>query len=152
MDKLIREITAEKEHILETLHALQEALKRKKKTVVELAAIATFLHNTYSGMENVLKRILKSKGVSIPVSESFHKDLLDISVSNRVISSELSNKFNEYRAFRHFFMHGYGIKLDEERIIPLAKNLPNIWKEFESELNILIESSKDKKNFRLNEE
>ncbi|HCX90118.1 MAG TPA: hypothetical protein DHT43_06285 [Deltaproteobacteria bacterium] len=112
MDELLREIAAEKEHILETLNALQEALERKEKTVIGLAAIATFLQNTYNGMENLLKRILKFKGVPVPVSESFHKDLLDLSADNKAISFELSKKFDEYRAFRHFFIHGYGIMLD----------------------------------------
>lgn len=61
MDELIQEILAEKENILETLNALQETLKRKKKTVIEFAAISTFVQNTYNGMENIIKRILNSK-------------------------------------------------------------------------------------------
>ena len=32
---------------------LRQAQSRDEKTVVELAAIATFLHNTYNGMENL---------------------------------------------------------------------------------------------------
>jgi uncharacterized protein YutE (UPF0331/DUF86 family) len=137
-DELVQEISAEKEHISQTLCALQEALERKRKTVVELAAVATFLQNTYNGIENLLKRILKFNGVSIPISESSHKDLLALSVDNQIISLKLSRKFDEYRAFRHFFVHGYGIMLDEERLISLAENLPNIWKQFESELDLLM--------------
>lgn len=144
MDELFREILAEKEHISNTLHALQEALERKEKTIVELAAIAAFLHNTYNGMENILKRILKFKRISIAISESFHKDLLDLSVDNQIISFELSRKLDEFRAFRHFFVHGYGIMLDGERLMPLAENLPNIWEQLNSELNAFIESLKRK--------
>ncbi len=144
MDELLQEIAAEKEHISETLRALQKALERKEKTIIELAAVATFLQNTYNGMENILKRILKFKGVAIPRSKTYHKDLLDLSVDNKIISFELSKKFDEYRAFRHFSVHGYGIMLDRERLIPLAKNLSSVWKKFESELDILIKSMKDK--------
>ena len=144
MDELLREISAEKEYISETLNALEEALGRKERTIVELADIATFLQNTYNGMENILKRILKFRGISIPPSESSHKDLLDLAVANDIVSLELSKKFDEYRAFRHFFIHGYGISLDEERLMPLAENLPHVWKEFESELTTLIESMRNK--------
>ncbi|MFQ6073559.1 MAG: hypothetical protein ACE5KT_12780 [Methanosarcinales archaeon] len=86
MNELLQEVQAEKEHILDTLRALKEALKRKEKTIVELAAIATFLQNTYNGIENILKRVLKYKGISVPISESWHKNLLDLSVDNQIIS------------------------------------------------------------------
>lgn len=144
MDELLREVQAEKEHILATLQALKEALERKEKTVVELAAIATFLQNAYNGIENILKRILKYEGISVPLSESWHKDLLDLSVDRQIISSELSRKSDEYRAFRHFFVHGYGIMLDKEKLMPLAENLPDLWKDFESELETFLNSLGDK--------
>lgn len=105
MDELLREIQAEEEYIRETLQALKEALGRKERDVVELAAIATFLQNTYNGIENVLKRILKFKGIIVPLSESWHKTLLDLSIDNQIISFELSKRLDEYRAFRHFFIH-----------------------------------------------
>lgn len=89
MNELFRELEAEKEYILATLQALKEALERKERTVVELAAIATFLQNAYNGIDNVLKRTLKYKGISIPLSESWHKDLLFLSVFHRIISEEL---------------------------------------------------------------
>ncbi len=61
MDDLLCEVQAEKEHISNTLSALKRIRTRKRKTVVELAAIAVFLHNIYNGMENLLKRILRFK-------------------------------------------------------------------------------------------
>ena len=106
MDELLREVQAEKEYILDTFRALNEALQRKERTVVEFAAISTFLQNTYNGIENILKRLLKFKGISVPVSGSWHKDLLDLAVDNQIISLGLSKRLDEYRAFRHFSIHG----------------------------------------------
>ena len=140
MDDLLREVQAEKEYILDTLRALNEALQRKEKTAVELAAISTFLQNTYNGIENILKRILKFKGISIPVSESGHKGLIDLSVDNQIISLELSNRLDEYRAFRHFSIHGYRVLLDKEKLMPLATNLPDLWKDFECEVDTFMKS------------
>ncbi len=143
-DDLIREILAEKEHITITLHALQKIIKHKRKSISDLAAIATFLHNIYSGMENLLKRILKYKKISLSVSESSHKDLLMLAVENQIISNELLKKLDVYRAFRHFFIHGYGIMLETERLMPLAQNLSTIWEEFESEIKKIEGSLKSK--------
>jgi len=140
MAELQREVQATKEHILATLQALKEALERKERTVVELAAIATFLQNTYNGIENILKRILKYEGISVPLSESWHRDLLNLSVGHQIISSDLSGRLDEYRAFRHFFVHAYGIILDEEKLLPLAENLPDLWNDFESELEAVLNS------------
>jgi len=140
MADLLREVQAEKEYVLDTLQALNEALQRKEKTAVELAAISTFLQNTYNGIENILKRILKFKGISIPVSESWHKGLIDLSVDNQIISLELSKRLDEYRAFRHFSIHGYGVLLDKEKLMPLATNLPDLWKDFECEVDTSMKS------------
>ena len=108
--------------------------------IIELAAIGSFPQDTYNGMENILKRVLKFKGISVPHSESWHKDLLDMAVENQIISFKLSRRLDEYRAFRHFFIHRYGIMLDKEKLMPLAGNLPDLWKDFESELGAFINS------------
>jgi len=50
MDELLQDIEAEKEKIGGTLNALEKTLHRKRRTFIELAAIATCLHNTYSGI------------------------------------------------------------------------------------------------------
>ncbi len=140
MNELREEILFEKEHVSITLRALEDTMKRDDITVIELAAIATFLQNAYNGIENILKRILKFKNISIPRSATYHKDLLDLSVEHHVISLEISKKLDEYRAFRHFFIHGYGIMLDKEKLLPLADALPNIWQSFETEINTMMKS------------
>ena len=55
MDELTEQILAEKENVDIALQNLKTAMARNEKTVIELAAIATFLHNIYNGMENILK-------------------------------------------------------------------------------------------------
>jgi len=49
MVDLLRKIEAEKENIEKALLNLKEAVERKKKSVVELAANTTFLHNISMG-------------------------------------------------------------------------------------------------------
>lgn len=130
MVDLTRKIAAEKENVEKALDNLKDAMGRKERSTVELAAIATFLHNIYNGMENILKQVLKSRGNEIPKSETSHKDLLDISVSNGIIPEKLSDQLYEYLTFRHFFVHAYGFMLEETHLEDLANNIPDVWLQF----------------------
>lgn len=130
MVDLTRKIAAEKENVEKALDNLKDAMGRKERSTVELAAIATFLHNIYNGIENILKQVLKAKGTEIPKSETSHKDLLDLSVSNGIIPEKLSDQLYEYLTFRHFFVHAYGFMLEEMHLEDLANNIPDVWLQF----------------------
>ncbi len=134
MDKLLEEILIERDYIEETLDVLREAINRSEKTVVELSAIGASLHHCYNGMENILKRILKFHNISTPSSGSSHKDLLDIAIQEKLISEDISDKLDKFRGFRHFFVHGYGVLLNEEELQPLVDELPDVWVQFENEI------------------
>jgi uncharacterized protein YutE (UPF0331/DUF86 family) len=123
MVNLLKEIEVEKDNVKEALANLNETLARIEKSIVELAAIATFLHNIYNGTENILKRILKASGSDIPKSVTWHKDLLELSVAKGIISAKLSDELYEYLAFRHYFIYSYGFKLEESRLNPLATKI-----------------------------
>ncbi|MGR3310812.1 MAG: ribonuclease toxin HepT-like protein [Candidatus Brocadiales bacterium] len=134
MGDLSRQILAEKENVEIALNNLKEAMARTKKSVVELSAIATFLHNIYNGIENILKQVLNTKDINIPKSETWHKDLLNLSRFHGIISEGLSDKLYEYLTFRHFFIHAYGFMLDEGHLEDLANNIPEVWSQFLSEI------------------
>lgn len=71
----------------------------------------------------------------MPDSETSHKDLLDISVDYGIITNELRLELDRYRAFRHFFVHGYVIRLDQMKLAPLALDLRKIWGSFELDID-----------------
>ena len=86
MGKIPKQILAEKQNVEVALDNLKRAMARKNRSTIELAAIGTFLHNTYNGIENILKQALRLKNVQMPESDSWHKDLLSLSVSKGIIS------------------------------------------------------------------
>ncbi|MDP2754197.1 MAG: DUF86 domain-containing protein [Nitrospirota bacterium] len=134
MDELHKRILAEKENVEIALDNLKYTMARNEKTVIELAAIATFLHNIYNGIENILKQILRAKGIEIPESATWHKELLNLSESQGIISENLADQLYEYLTFRHFFVHAYGFMLDEAHLEVLANNIPEIWLQFTKEI------------------
>ncbi|MFH0903811.1 MAG: hypothetical protein V1854_01305 [Methanobacteriota archaeon] len=136
MDELTEQILAEKENVDIALNNLKTVMARNEKTVIELAATATFLHNIYNGIENILKQILISRDIMVPKSDKWHKDLLNKSLSSGIISEELSNKLYKYLTFRHFFVHAYGFMLDEKELEGLSNNIPEIWHQFLKEIKV----------------
>lgn len=130
MVDLARKIAAEKENVDRALDNLKDAMKRKDRSTVELAAVATFIHNIYNGIENILKQILKAEGAELPKSETSHKDLLDLSVSIGIVPEKLSEQLYEYLTFRHFFVHAYGFMLKEAHLEDLANSVPDVWAKF----------------------
>ena len=135
MGKVPKQIIAEKQNVEAALDNLNKALARTNKSTIELAAIGTFLHNIYNGIENILKQTAHLKSIEIPKSESWHKDLLNLSASKGIISEELSDQLYEYLTFRHFFIHSYGFMLEEKHLEYLATNIHDIWAEFMSEIS-----------------
>ena len=135
MDRIPKQILAEKQNVETALDNLNKALTRTNKSTIELAAIGTFLHNIYNGIENILKQITHLKNIEIPKSDSWHKDLLNLSVSKGIISEELSDRLYEYLTFRHFFIHSYGFMLEEKHLEGLATNIHDVWMRFISEIS-----------------
>jgi len=142
MVKLAEKIEAEKENVDKALANLKDVLKRDKKTVIELSAMATFLHNFYGGVENILKQSLKAKDINIPKTARWHKELLKISASNNIISDGMSDKLLEYLTFRHFFVHGYGFMLEEEPLEELTDDVFEIWNNFCLEIDAFLNCRK----------
>ncbi|RLG29254.1 hypothetical protein DRO03_07720 [Methanosarcinales archaeon] len=133
MDKLHKQIRAEEENVEIALGNLKQTIEREEKTVIELAAIGTFLHNIYNGVENILKQIIVANGGELPMSGTWHKDLLNLSVSMGIISEELSDELYRYLTFRHFFVHAYGFMIEETQLEDLVNDIPEIWSQFLSE-------------------
>ncbi|MBI4651649.1 hypothetical protein HY745_10270 [Candidatus Desantisbacteria bacterium] len=134
MADLQQRIKIEIYNITEALEEINNIKDKKNKTKIELAGIATYLHNFYSGIENILKQILAEKGIKIAKTEFWHKTLLNISVENKIISLEFKDALSDYLAFRHFFVHSYGFMLDERRLLSLTKNAENIFHEFKENI------------------
>ncbi len=141
MDDLVEEIAIERGFIDQTLDLLSETLARDERTQIELVAIGSFLHDIYNGIENLLKRILVAKGFQIPDSRSSHRELLTAAGDRLNFESDLLEKLDKFRAFRHFFRHRYGLFLDEGELLPLAHEIPAIWEDVKEELDQFVRNT-----------
>lgn len=127
MAKLKDCVEAELDNIQEVLNRLPSITKLSSIKDLELAGVATLLHNFYNGIENVIKQIISSKGVKIPQGQSWHKDLLDLALKHKVINKTVWGSLKQFLGFRHFFNHAYAFHLEAERLRPLVKAAPKLY-------------------------
>lgn len=124
-DELIEEITIELENIeivLKELACLYEDVISGEVSMRNKTAAAAFLAQFYGGIENILKRISRFYGVSLPSGNLWHVELFKRFCKppseplpllfDRTLSEELA----PYRKFRHVVHHGYGFQLDWDRM------------------------------------
>ena len=88
---------------------IQEALKEigsTSPTHREKAALGSFLHSFYNGIENILKRLAEEIDNNVPIGEQWHRALLrrmELEVANvrpLVLRSETVEALEPYLGFR----------------------------------------------------
>ncbi len=135
MDNLVDKIEAEFENIDQVLNELPYYEKLPYLSVLELAGVAALIHNFYNGIENILKQILKYEKNTLPDGKSWHKELLNNSQENKIISEETKIILIDYLAFRHFFSHAYALDLYANKMEPLVENCNNTYCLFKKDIN-----------------
>ena len=106
---------------------------------LELAGVATLIHNFYNGIGNILKQLVIARGEKLPDGSSWHRDLLNIATSNNIIPESTAKELIPYLAFRHFFSHGYAFDLDKEHIIPLVMGIQGTLASFKNDVDNVLE-------------
>lgn len=122
LDKLAQEIKK----------ALKPYQGREIKNTITLRALASMLHDFYTGVEKIFLNIAKEIDQSAPRSESWHRLLLEqmtLHLQGRrpaVIDKELAGDLQQYLAFRHRFRNLYGFDLEWNRMDQLVKEMPEV--------------------------
>ena len=92
MTSLRERVEAEFEHIDRTLVALPEDRSCSKLSALELAGVAALLHNFYTSVENILKHTVQDRNLDLPEGESWHRDLVNLAVSEQLIQESTAEK------------------------------------------------------------
>ena len=140
MANLKDKIEAEYENIDKLIAELPPADRLPFLEFLQLAGVATLLHNFYNGIENIIKLILKDKNIPLPEGGSWHKELLNLARRNRIISDSTLMLLGEYLAFRHFFSHAYAFDLYADKLEPLVENINKIYQIFKEEISAFLEN------------
>jgi uncharacterized protein YutE (UPF0331/DUF86 family) len=106
---------------IETVLSLMEELTgRKDWSMYERIAMGTLLQNAYSGLEGLFRSLLAERNASLPKSEKWHVELLQLAREHGFIPEQIFPEMKDLLYFRHVHVHGYGHMLREERLRELA--------------------------------
>jgi hypothetical protein len=125
---------------------LLDLCKLKAPDFIEMSAAALMLHSFYSGIENMLRLIVKLYGDKLPSDSKWHIELLEMafvqnSKRKEIFRNELQETLEEYLKFRHFVRHSYGFQLEWERMEDLIKGINDTWKMVKEDMHKFLENN-----------
>ncbi len=138
MSRLRDCIDAELENMESSLVLLPPVDQLPYLNALEQAGIAGLLHSFYNGVENILKQIVRDRGLLLPVGPSWHRDLLLLVAEQSLLPAQLVDKLKVYMAFRHFFSHAYVLDVDPARMEPLVADLHEVFELIRSSIQDLV--------------
>ena len=100
-----------------------------ENTAVRVRAAGSVIHDFYTGVEKIFRRIATRVDQDLPTGEDWHVQLLQRmsvpleEIRPQVIDEPLERNLEEYLRFRHLFRNIYGFELRWERCQPLAERL-----------------------------
>lgn len=142
--ELHEEITINLELLTQTIQelvALQRDVAGREATTRERTAAAAFMAQFYGGVENILKRICRYHGISLPTGDKWHLDLFkrfcDPSHKSlpMLFDKSLELPMAAFRKFRHVAYHSYGLQLDWNRMLEGIAMIQNVFQQFNSNLS-----------------
>lgn len=106
----------------------------------DLNALASYVHQFYTGCERCLERIALRVDGQVPGGAFSHANLLAQMAHERpgvrpaVLNEELWLRLQDYLEFRHFFRHAYGYNLEWLRLAPLVEGMEEILADLQKQL------------------
>jgi len=134
MADLSMRISVELEQIELTLAMLPSAEKLMVLSPLECAGTASLIHNFYNGIENVIKQVFQHFAFEMPNGYSWHRELLEFAGVHGVISEGSVKSLAPFLAFRHFFVHGYAVRIEAERLAPLLESIAPVYSKFKNDV------------------
>lgn len=108
-------------------------------TLAEEAAIAAFIVNIYSGVENILKQMLIYDRLDVGDAPGWHEKVLKKASEIGILPPELFQIFSKYLAFRNYFLYTYIFNIKWEELKVLADAIREVIAKFRIEVDEYIQ-------------
>lgn len=141
-------------HIREELSEIRRSIQRAKKAwslalnkddSLYLDSVALNLHDFYNGLERIFERIAENIDEIKPEGLNWHQEILKQmameipKVRPAVISQDLREELDKYRAFRHIVRNIYAHNFKIDKIKDLMGDIDEVLNKLEENMRIFCE-------------
>ncbi|MDH3602078.1 MAG: nucleotidyltransferase domain-containing protein, partial [Candidatus Tectomicrobia bacterium] len=145
LKELVEDELVALEHIV---NEVQEGMSSLEEPPSQFAmnALASYLHQFYTGCERILERIAVTVDGGLPGGAFSHANLLAQmaqelpGIRPAILNRTLWLRLQDYLSFRHFFRHAYGYTLDWAKLRPLVASLSTTQTDLQSQLRTVLEA------------
>ena len=115
------------------------------KNFHKLRVYGSILHDFYTGIEKIFRKIAIEMDEELPEGLSWHSELLErmnLSIEDvriQVIEKDLKRKLYEYLRFQHVFRNVYGFDLKWEKMRHLVIELEDVFNELDSSVERFLD-------------
>lgn len=129
-------------HINRVVDELYSVYKPDKTEypVYEQAAISALLVNMYSGIENILKQMLKFDKLEVDDSSDWHEKVLRKAGEIAILPPDLIQLLSKYLVFRNYFLYTYIFNIKWEDMNILVEAARDLVSNVHSEVDEYIQS------------
>lgn len=146
LEALKQEIQIELRQVRRVVDSIEGFLRQLSGVPDEyqILSIGGLLHNFYSGVERIFKRIAARLDGDVPEGSSWHTDLLRRmehpwgTARPAVIDHALATRLMDYLRFRHLFRHSYGFEPEWERCKGLAEGIGQTMAHLQEQLEAFL--------------
>lgn len=122
-----------------------ESNKAEINTSTNLRVLGSILHDFYTCIEKIFRKIAVSIDEDLPSDASWHSTLLDRmnleipSIRKQVIDDNLKEELYDFLRFRHIFRNIYGFKLNWDKMENLVKSINSTQEKLNSQILNFLE-------------
>jgi uncharacterized protein YutE (UPF0331/DUF86 family) len=141
-DELKQYCNSEFQNIERVMNELLSVYKPEKSeyTPAEQAAMAAFIMNIYSGVENVLKQMLIFDKLDIGDSPGWHEKVLRKAGEIGIVPPDLLQILSKYLSFRNFFIYTYVFNIKWEDMKALVDAIKDLIAKIRSEIDEYLQT------------
>ena len=124
---------------------IYEFNKAEIDSLPNLRVIGSILHDFYTYVEKIFRKIAITIDDEVPSDTSWHTTLLDRmnleipSIRKRVIDNDLKDILYDYLRFRHIFRNIYGFKLNWDKMGYLVKSIEKTQEKIDTQITNFLE-------------